>query len=244
MLCLVAQLCPTLCHPMDCRLPGSSVHGDSPGINNLLHFNISQCLSPAQASLLLLPWAPPTTHRRNRVVVFTGYQGDEQARQHIPVPYFTTEISLPRPDPGLPTSYWKQLGSSRPNAQPGIWNPFIPQHIPGKELTYSWWGAQSAQQNRKLPYPDLWVRIFWVNSQTLTLTQSLQPVSSCTITSRIQTIMVPVTWYRSVPNRLFHGKHLTQFFGQTMLFNNCYYCWLSNMYLTTLQIRMNQKTQK
>ena len=25
------QLCPTLCHPMDCSLPGSSVHGDSPG---------------------------------------------------------------------------------------------------------------------------------------------------------------------------------------------------------------------
>ena len=25
--CLVAQLCPTLCDPMDCSLPGSSVHG-------------------------------------------------------------------------------------------------------------------------------------------------------------------------------------------------------------------------
>ena len=31
--CLVAQLCPTLCHPMDCSPPGSSVHGDSPGKN-------------------------------------------------------------------------------------------------------------------------------------------------------------------------------------------------------------------
>ena len=27
MLCLVAQLCPTLCDPMDRGLPGSSVHG-------------------------------------------------------------------------------------------------------------------------------------------------------------------------------------------------------------------------
>ena len=26
-LCLVAQSCPTLCHPMDCSPPGSSVHG-------------------------------------------------------------------------------------------------------------------------------------------------------------------------------------------------------------------------
>ena len=30
-LSLVAQLCPTLCDLMDCSLPGSSVHGDSPG---------------------------------------------------------------------------------------------------------------------------------------------------------------------------------------------------------------------
>ena len=29
MLCLVAQSCPTLCNPMDGRLPGSSVHGGS-----------------------------------------------------------------------------------------------------------------------------------------------------------------------------------------------------------------------
>ena len=33
MLCLVAQLCPTLCDPRDCSPPGSSVHGDSPGKN-------------------------------------------------------------------------------------------------------------------------------------------------------------------------------------------------------------------
>ena len=30
---LVAQSCPTLCDPMDCSPPGSSVHGDSPGEN-------------------------------------------------------------------------------------------------------------------------------------------------------------------------------------------------------------------
>ena len=33
MLCLLAQSCPTLCDPMDCSLPGSSVRGDSPGKN-------------------------------------------------------------------------------------------------------------------------------------------------------------------------------------------------------------------
>ena len=30
---LVAQLCPTLCYPMDCNPPSSSVHVDSPGKN-------------------------------------------------------------------------------------------------------------------------------------------------------------------------------------------------------------------
>ena len=30
-LCLVAHSCPSLCDPMDCSLPDSSMHGDSPG---------------------------------------------------------------------------------------------------------------------------------------------------------------------------------------------------------------------
>ena len=30
---LVAQSCPTLCDPVDLSLPGTSVHGDSPGKN-------------------------------------------------------------------------------------------------------------------------------------------------------------------------------------------------------------------
>ena len=32
-LCLVAQSYRTLCDPMDCSLPGSIIHGDSPGGN-------------------------------------------------------------------------------------------------------------------------------------------------------------------------------------------------------------------
>ena len=33
MLCLVTQSCPTLWDPIECSLPGTSVHGDSPGNN-------------------------------------------------------------------------------------------------------------------------------------------------------------------------------------------------------------------
>ena len=32
--CLVAQWCPTLCNPVDCSQPGTSIHGNSPGKNN------------------------------------------------------------------------------------------------------------------------------------------------------------------------------------------------------------------
>ena len=32
-MCLVTQLCPTLCNPVDCSPSGSSVHGDSPSKN-------------------------------------------------------------------------------------------------------------------------------------------------------------------------------------------------------------------
>ena len=66
-LCLAAQSCPTLCDPMDCSPPGSSVHGASPGKNTgvgchaLLQRESSQPRSPAvQADSLLTepPWKP------------------------------------------------------------------------------------------------------------------------------------------------------------------------------------------
>ena len=40
-LCLVALSCPTLCDPMDCSLPGSSVHGDSPGKSTGVGWHVS-----------------------------------------------------------------------------------------------------------------------------------------------------------------------------------------------------------
>ena len=47
----VAQSCPTLWDPMDCSLPGSSVHGDFPGKNTGVgcHF-LRQGIFPTQGS--------------------------------------------------------------------------------------------------------------------------------------------------------------------------------------------------
>ena len=56
------QSCLTLCDPMDCSLPGSSVHGDSPGKNTGVdcHFLLqgifpTQGLNPHLLSLLYSP---------------------------------------------------------------------------------------------------------------------------------------------------------------------------------------------
>ena len=50
--CSVTQWCLTLCDPMDCSPPGSSVHGDSPGCHAIL-----QGIYPTQEqNLSLLHW--------------------------------------------------------------------------------------------------------------------------------------------------------------------------------------------
>ena len=50
-LCLVAQLCLTLCNPMDCSPPGSCVHGDSPGKNTGMGCHgLLQGIFPTQGS--------------------------------------------------------------------------------------------------------------------------------------------------------------------------------------------------
>ena len=50
-MCLVAQSCLTLCNPMDCSPPGSSVHGDSPGKNTgVVCHALLQGICPTQGS--------------------------------------------------------------------------------------------------------------------------------------------------------------------------------------------------
>ena len=55
-LCLVAQLCPILCDPMDCNPPGASVHGDSTGENTGVGcYALLQEIFPTQRSNSGLP---------------------------------------------------------------------------------------------------------------------------------------------------------------------------------------------
>ena len=54
--CSVTQSCPTPCDPMDCRLPGSSVHGIYPGKNTRVHchFLLQRIFLTQESSLRLL----------------------------------------------------------------------------------------------------------------------------------------------------------------------------------------------
>ena len=54
--CLVTQLCPIVCDPMDCSPPGSSVHEDSPDKNTGVgSLSLLQGIFPTQRSSSGLP---------------------------------------------------------------------------------------------------------------------------------------------------------------------------------------------
>ena len=58
-LCFVAQSCPTLCKPVGCSLPGSSIHGDSPGKNTAVGYH-----APLQGIFPTQGWNPGVLHCR------------------------------------------------------------------------------------------------------------------------------------------------------------------------------------
>ena len=67
--CLTTQLCPTLCDPVDCSPPGSSIHGDTlgknPGVGS--HFLF-------QGIFLTQGWNPGLPHCR-QILYHLSYQG-------------------------------------------------------------------------------------------------------------------------------------------------------------------------
>ena len=90
---LVIQSCSTLCNPMDCSPPGSSVHGISPGKNTGegCHF-LRQGIFPTQGSdprlLRLLQWQdslpsePPGKPRRQEIGYIKSGDGREKGTEN------------------------------------------------------------------------------------------------------------------------------------------------------------------
>ena len=56
----VAQLCPTLCDPMNCSSPGLPVHHQLPEFTQTHIHRVSDAIQPSHRPLLLLPPIPPS----------------------------------------------------------------------------------------------------------------------------------------------------------------------------------------
>ena len=80
-LCLVAQLCLTLCDSTDCRSPGSSVHGDSPGKNTEVGYHaLLQEIFPNQCS------NPDLSHCR-QILYCLSHQGNPRVLEGVAYPF-------------------------------------------------------------------------------------------------------------------------------------------------------------
>ena len=87
--CFVAELCATLCNPMDCSLPGFSVHGDSLGKNTEVGCRaLLQGIFPAQGSNSGLP------HCR-WILYHLSHQGSPRILEWVAYP-FSRRTSQPR----------------------------------------------------------------------------------------------------------------------------------------------------
>ena len=93
-LCLVVQSCPTLCDPMVCSLPGSSVHEDSPGKHTRVGCHVLlQGIFPTQGSNPGLP------HCR-QLLYHLSHQGSPRILEWVVCP-FSRSNSWPRNQTGV-----------------------------------------------------------------------------------------------------------------------------------------------
>ena len=84
---LVVQSCPTLCNPMDCSPPGSSVHGDSPSNNTGMG-----CHTFLQGII-------PTRGVNPGLLHCIGFPGGSDGKKHLPTMQETQVRSLGWEDP-------------------------------------------------------------------------------------------------------------------------------------------------
>ena len=92
--CLAIQLCLTLCNPMDCSPPGSSVHGNSPGKNTGVGCHaLLQQIFPTQGSNPSLPIC-------RQILYQLSHQGSPRILEWVAYP-FSRGTSQPRDQTGV-----------------------------------------------------------------------------------------------------------------------------------------------
>ena len=128
--CLVTQSCLTLCDPMDCSPPGSSVHGDSPGKNTGVGCHaLLQGIFPAQGS------NPGLQHCR-QILSCLRHQGSPRILEWVAYPF--------------------SRGTSQPRNRTRVsWitGDSLPAEIPLKDLYRLWatWNTISEASMQTLP---------------------------------------------------------------------------------------------
>ena len=116
MLCLVTQSCLTLCDPMDCCLPGSSVHGDSPGENTGVGGHaLLQGIFATQESNPGLPHCRQILYR-------LSHQGSPRILEWVAYPLFRGS-SWPRNQTGSPLLQVDSLPAELPGKPYPCHNP-------------------------------------------------------------------------------------------------------------------------
>ena len=100
-LCLVAQLCLTLWEPIDYSLPGSSVHGDSPGKNTGVSFHaLLQGIFPRSQGL-----NPGLPHCRP-ILYHLSYQGSPWILEWVPFSLLQGNFPTQESNQGLLHCWW------------------------------------------------------------------------------------------------------------------------------------------
>ena len=121
-MCLVAQSCLTLCDPMDCSPPGTSVHGDSSGRNTgvgchaLLRGAFNQGLNPGLPHCRQIPYHL-SLQRSPRILEWVTYPFSKRSSQ----PGNWTRVSC------IAGGFFTTWATRK--ARGNIWNTFIPLGI-------------------------------------------------------------------------------------------------------------------
>ena len=99
----VAQLCPTLCDPMDCSLPGSSVHGIFQArVLEWVAISFSRVIFPTQGS------NPGLLHRRQMLYRLSHQGRPQTSLQNSSLPgcgiHDAPHLNFPLKPPGVPNT--------------------------------------------------------------------------------------------------------------------------------------------
>ena len=167
-LCLVTQLCPTLCDPMDCSPPGSFVHEDSPDKNTQVGCHaLLQGIFPIQGSNLGLPHYRWILYHQSHQRSPTGSKDPAAAAakslQSCPTLCDPRDGSPPgSPVPGVlqaRTLEWVAMSFS--NAW--NWKVKVKSLSRVRLLATSWTAAHQAPPSMGFFRQEYWSGVYWCN---------------------------------------------------------------------------------